>query len=81
MAEESRKYENVDRAHVEQLREQIRPYAPLPEGDAGRIESQGMTGRYFYDPQARTLEVTLEEVPFFIPRGMVWATIERALDR
>ncbi|HZZ66500.1 MAG TPA: hypothetical protein VFE17_13420 [Candidatus Baltobacteraceae bacterium] len=81
MAEESRRYDNVDRAQFDQLRDRIRPYVELPEGDSGKIQSQGMTGRYAYDAQARTLELTLEDVPFFIPRGMVWSTIERALER
>jgi hypothetical protein len=40
-----------------------------------------MKGRFAYDEAAKTLTLTLDEVPFFIPRGMIWSTIERALGR
>ncbi len=78
---ESRTYSNVDRTKFESLRSAIAVYAKLPEGDNGSIESQGMRGRYDYDPQAQTLTVTLEEVPFFIPRSMIWNVIENALQK
>jgi hypothetical protein len=79
MAEESRTYPDVERARFEELRSQIAAYVTLPPGDAGAIESQGVKGRYAYDANAKTLTLTLEEVPFFIPRAMIWSTIERAL--
>jgi hypothetical protein len=79
MAEESRTYHNVEREKLERLRTQIASYVQLPPGDSGSIESQGMKGRYAYDESSKTLTLTLEEVPFFIPRGMIWSTIERAL--
>lgn len=79
MSEESKTYHNVDRAQIERLRSAISAYVKLPDGDTGAIESQGMKGRYVYDAQAQTLTLTLDEVPFFIPRGMIWSTIERAL--
>lgn len=80
MSEESKTYQNVDPAKIERLRSAISNYVTLPEGDAGSIESQGMKGRYLYDPAAQTLTLTLEEVPFFIPRAIIWSTIERALE-
>lgn len=80
MAEESKTFSNVDRTKIERLRSAISNFVALPEGDSGAIESQGMKGRYLYDPQAQTLTLTLEEVPFFIPRAMIWSTIERALE-
>lgn len=80
MAAETRTYPNVDREKTEKLREAIGPYVQLPEGDSGAIESQGIKGRYAYDAQAKTLTLTLEEVPFFIPRAMIWSTLERALE-
>jgi len=79
MAEESRTFDNIERAQLEKLRSQLAAYVQLPPGDSGAIESQGMKGRYAYDEPAKTLTLTLEEVPFFIPRGMIWSTIERAL--
>lgn len=39
-----------------------------------------MKGRYAYDAQAQTLTLTIDEVPFFVPRAMIWSTIERALE-
>lgn len=79
MEQDSRTYSNVDRAKFENLRSAIAPYATLPEGDSGSIESQGIKGRYDYDPQAQTLTITLEEVPFFIPRSMIWNVMETTL--
>jgi hypothetical protein len=79
MAEESKTYSNIERTQVDKLRAQIANYVQLPPGDSGTIESQGMRGRFQYDEGAKTLTLTLEEVPFFVPRGMIWSTIERAL--
>ena len=79
MAEESKTFHDIERAQVEKLRSQLAAYVQLPPGDSGAIESQGMKGRYTYDEPAKTLTLTLEEVPFFVPRAMIWSTIERAL--
>lgn len=81
MAEESKTYTNVDRAQADKLKAQISAYVQLPPGDSGIIESQGVKGRYAYDEPAQTLTLTLDEVPFFIPRAMIWSTLERALGR
>lgn len=81
MAEESKTYTNVDRAQADKLKAQISAYVQLPPGDSGAIESQGVKGRYAYDEAAQTLTLTLDEVPFFIPRAMIWSTLERALGR
>ncbi len=79
MAAETKTYENVERAQVDNLRSQIAAYVPLSPGDSGTIESQGVKGGFAYDEAAKTLTLTLDEVPFYIPRGMIWSTIERAL--
>ena len=79
MAEESKTYHNIERDKVERLRSEIASYVQLPPGDSGAIESQGMKGRYAYDESSKTLTLTIEEVPFFIPRGMIWSTIDREL--
>lgn len=79
MAEESRTFHDIERAQLDKLRSQLAAYVQLPPGDSGAIESQGMKGRYAYDEPAKTLTLTLEEVPFFVPRAMIWSTIERAL--
>lgn len=79
MAEESKTFHDIERAQLEKLRAQLAAYVQLPPGDSGAIESQGMKGRYAYDEPSKTLTLTLEEVPFFVPRAMIWSTIERAL--
>jgi hypothetical protein len=79
MAEESRTYQNVEREKLERLRAEIGSYVHMPPGDSGSIESQGMKGSYAYDESSKALTLTLEEVPLFIPRGMIWSAIERAL--
>lgn len=79
MAEESKTFHNIERGQAEKLRSQIAAYVTLPPGDNGAIESQGMKGRYAYDESAKTLTLTIDEVPFFVPRAMIWSTIERAL--
>ncbi|HEY9181154.1 MAG TPA: hypothetical protein VIO32_10580 [Candidatus Baltobacteraceae bacterium] len=79
MSDETKTYTNISRAQVDALRKQLSAYAQLPAGDSGSIESQGMKGSYAYDEAAQTLTLTLDEVPFFVPRGMIWSTIERAL--
>lgn len=81
MSEDSKTYTDVSREQVDRLRSQISAYAQLPPGDSGSIESQGMKGSFAYDEPARTLTLTLDEVPMFIPRGMIWSTIERALGK
>lgn len=80
MSEESKTYHDIDRAKMDRLRAQIEAYVKLPPGDSGAIESQGMKGRYDYDEASKTLTLTIDEVPFFVPRGMIWSTIERALE-
>lgn len=80
MSEETRTYRSVDREKFERLRGAISAYVKLPDGDSGAIESQGMKGRYAYDAQAQTLALSIDEVPFFIPRAMIWSTIDRALE-
>jgi hypothetical protein len=79
MAEDSKTYTNISRTQVDNLRAQIASYVQLPPGDSGTIESQGMKGSFSYDEAAKTLTLTLHEVPFFIPRGMIWSTIDRTL--
>ena len=80
MAEETKAYSNVSRAKFNSLRESIRTYVALPDGDAGTISSNGVSGSYAYDEPAQTLTLTVSEAPFFIPRAMIWSTIERALE-
>ena len=79
MAEDSKTYTNVSREKIERLRTQIGAFVKLPEGDSGAVEGQGVKGRYQYDEAAQTLSLSLDEVPAFIPRAMIWSTIERAL--
>jgi hypothetical protein len=81
MSDERKTYSNVTRAQLNDLRSQISAYAKLPDSDSGTIESQGMKGSFAYDEAAQTLTLTLDEVPFFIPKGMIWSTIERALGK
>lgn len=81
MSEERKTYTDVSRAQVDKLRSQISAYAQLPAGDSGSIESQGMKGSFAYDEPSQTLTLTLDEVPIFIPRGMIWSTIEKALGK
>lgn len=81
MAEESKTYTDVERSQVDRLKSQISAYVQLPPGDMGAIESQGVKGRYAYDEPSKTLTLSLDEVPLFIPRAMIWSTIERALGK
>lgn len=79
MADDTKTYTNVDRAQMDKLRSQLSAFVTLPPGDSGTIESQGMKGSYAYDEAAKTLTLTLLDVPIFIPRAMIWSTIDRAL--
>lgn len=79
MPEETKTYSNIGRSQVDKLRDSIRTYVPLPNGDSGTIESNGVKGSFAYDEPAQTLTLTISEAPFFIPRAMIWSTIERAL--
>jgi len=79
MASETKVYPNIDRAKIDSLRSTLSSFVTLPAGDSGTIESQGMKGSFAYDEPAKTLTLTIDEVPFFIPRSMVWSNIERAL--
>jgi hypothetical protein len=79
MADDTKTYSNVTRAQVDKLRSAIAAFVPLPEGDSGEIESQGMKGTFAYDEPAQTLTLSISEAPFFVPRAVIWSTIERAL--
>ncbi len=78
-SEETKTYSNVSRAQVERLRSAISAYVALPESDNGTIESHGVKGSFSYDEPAQTLTLSISEAPFFVPRAMIWSTIERAL--
>ena len=80
MAEDTKTFSNVSRAQVEKLRSAISAYVTLPPGDAGTLESQGVKGSYAYNETAQTLTLSISEAPFFVPRAMIWSTIERALE-
>ncbi|MFN2449691.1 MAG: hypothetical protein ABR508_07855 [Candidatus Baltobacteraceae bacterium] len=80
MASESKTYTNITRAKIDALRSSLAAFVKLPEGDASTIESQGLKGSFSYDEAAQSLTLTLDEVPFFVPRAVVWSTIERALE-
>lgn len=80
MSEETKTYPNVTREQVDRLRSAIAAYLPLPEGDSGSIESHGMKGSFAYNEPAQTLTLSISEAPFFVPRAMIWSTIERALE-
>lgn len=79
MAEESKTFSNVSRAQVDKLRAAIAAYVELPQSDTGTIESHGVKGNFAYNETAQTLTLGISEAPFFIPRAMIWSTIERAL--
>lgn len=79
MADDTKTYTNVTRSQVDKLRSAVGAYVPLPAGDNGTIESQGMKGSFAYDEPAQTLTLSISEAPFFVPRAMIWSTIERAL--
>ncbi len=75
MASETKTFSGIDRAKIDSLRSSVSAFVQLPAGDTGDIEGQGVKGRFAYDEPAQTLTLTLDEVPFFVPRGMVWSTM------
>jgi hypothetical protein len=79
MAQETRVFENVDRTKVDHLRSSLAAFVTLPEGDRGELSKSGFSGTFDYDETAQRLSLTISEVPVFVPRAMVWSTIERAL--
>ena len=79
MAAETRVFENVDRAKIDELRSSLSAFVSLPDGDRGEITKSGFSGTFDYDENARRLTLTIAESPVFVPRAMVWSTIERAL--
>lgn len=80
MAEETKSYTGVTREQVDRLRKAIGAFVKLPEGDNGTIEGSGVRGSYAYDEASQLLTLTIAEAPPFIPRGMIWSNIERALE-
>lgn len=79
MAEETRTFSNISRARVDALRQALGAYVPLPDGDTGVIEGNGVKGSFVYDEPAQTLTLSIIDSPFFIPRAMIWSRIEGAL--
>ncbi len=81
MASETKTFTRVARSQLDTLRERIAAFVRLPDGDSGAIDAAGMKGSFAYDEPSQTLSITVDEVPFFIPRPTIWSTIERALGR
>lgn len=79
MATETRTFANVPRAKVDELRKSIAAFVTLPQGDTGSIESHGFKGSFAYDEPAQTLTLSITESPFFVPRSMIWQTVEKAI--
>ena len=50
----------------------------LPDGNAGRIRSNGVVLEYQYDGETLTLKGI--EKPFIAPWSMVWAKVDEWLD-
>ena len=81
MASETQTFTGISRAQVDTLRERLSAFVRLPDGDTGTIDAQGMKGSFVYDEPAQTLTLTIDEVPFFIPKPTVWSAIQGALGR
>ena len=79
MAEETRSYTGIDRATLERLRKSLERYVTLPEGDSGRLTSNGMTGAFRYDEGTKRLDLTISSFPMLLPRGMVWKAVDGAI--
>lgn len=79
MAEETRVFENIERAKVDTLRSSLAAFVALPDGDDGEISKSGFAGTFTYDEPAKRLTLIITESPMLVPRAMVWSTIERAL--
>jgi hypothetical protein len=79
MAEETKTFSNVNRTQVDKLRSAVAAYVELPQSDSGTIESHGVKGSFDYNETAQTLTLGISEAPFFIPRAIIWSTIERAI--
>ena len=79
MAVDTRTFENVDRSRVNQLRSSIAMFVALPETDHGEISKSGFAGTFHYDEAGQRLTIVISESPAFVPRAMVWSTIERGL--
>lgn len=79
MAAETRTFENVDRAKIDALRSSLSAFVTLPDGDRGEISKSGFSGTFDYDEAGKRLTLTIVDSPVFVPRAMVWSTIERAL--
>lgn len=79
MAAETRTFENVDRARIQNLRSSLSAFVTLPDGDTGEISKSGFAGTFTYDEPAQRLTLTISESPIFVPRAMIWQTIERTL--
>ncbi|HET7813398.1 MAG TPA: hypothetical protein VFL13_03410 [Candidatus Baltobacteraceae bacterium] len=79
MASETKTFSGIDRARMNVLRERAAAFVQLPQGDSGAIDAQGVRGSFSYDDTAQTLTITLDHTPLFVPRSMVWSTLESAL--
>jgi hypothetical protein len=79
MAAETRTFENVTRAKVNELRSSLSTFVSLPDADQGEISKSGFAGTFDYNESAQRLTLTITESPIFVPRAIVWSTIERAL--
>jgi hypothetical protein len=80
MASDTKTYDGVTRQALDKLRAGLqKAHVALPPGDSGDISSNGLAGSFAYDEEARTLELTIEKYPMFIPKGIVWGAIDGAI--
>lgn len=80
MASDGKTYDEVTRQAFDKLRAGLqKAHVALPSGDSGVISSNGLAGSFAYDEAARTLRLTIEKYPMFMPKAMVWGAIDGAI--
>ncbi|MDQ2865983.1 MAG: hypothetical protein M3R51_07125 [Candidatus Eremiobacteraeota bacterium] len=80
MADDTRVFEDIERAQIDTLRSSLATFVALPEGDRGRIAKSGFAGTFDYDERLKRLTLTIAQSPMFVPRSIIWSTIEKSLN-
>ena len=76
---DSKTYHDITPAAMELLRRTLERFVELPPGNAGHIESHGVSGDFAYDPGAQSLTLTVHRYPMLAPKAMLWGAVEKAI--
>ena len=82
MTSATKTFSDISRTTFEQIKADLRALGvEVPGGDACTIEHRGARGSLAYSEATGRLDVSILEKPVFVPEGVVWNLLDRAMQR